>query len=175
MITTEFARTMARYNRWQNQSLTDAANTLSDAARWQDQGAFFGSIAATLNHILWDYRIWLARLQGNTEMAAQIAALHPYTDTPQAWSDYKRQRVTLDDEIVDWADTLTDKDIAQFTLWIRGIDKVATNFGFNFAHMINHQTHHRGQVHAMLTRLGATPQPTDLQMLKVIGADADTL
>ncbi len=44
-----------------------------------------------------------------------------------------------------------------------------TNFGFNVVHMVNHQTHHRGQVHAMLTAAGATPQPTDLQMLPVLG------
>jgi uncharacterized damage-inducible protein DinB len=33
------------------------------------------------------------------------------------------------------------------------------------AHMFNHQTHHRGQVHAMLTAAGARPADTDLFMM----------
>lgn len=171
MITPEFARTMARYNRWQNRSLIKASDGLSDAERWQDGGAFFKSIAETLNHILWDDRIWLARQTGDDVTASEIGARHPYTSQPRDWSDYKRQRTTLDDDIVAWADGLTAQDIAQSTPWIRGEEPVETNFGFNFAHMVNHQTHHRGQVHGMLTRLGAHPEPTDLQMLSIIGEE----
>lgn len=37
----EHLRLMARYNAWQNGSLVAAANTLSDAERWQDWGGFF--------------------------------------------------------------------------------------------------------------------------------------
>ena len=65
------------------------------------------------------------------------------------------------------ADGLTEGDLARSVAWIRGDTPVETNFGFNLAHMINHQTHHRGQVHAMLTAAGASPEPTDLQMLLV--------
>ncbi|WP_299775375.1 DinB family protein [uncultured Tateyamaria sp.] len=57
---------MARYNAWQNGSLVAAADTLSDGERWQDRGAFFGSIAATFNHLLWDDALWLARFTGET-------------------------------------------------------------------------------------------------------------
>ncbi|WP_299618101.1 DinB family protein [uncultured Tateyamaria sp.] len=173
MITPEYARILARYNHWQNRSLIEAAHGLSDAQRWQDEGAFFGSIAETLNHILWDDRIWLARLRGDTETAAQIGATHPYTATPRAWDDYVHARTALDDEIIEWADALTAEDLAQSTPWIKGDTPVQTNFGFNLVHMMNHQTHHRGQVHALLTRFGATPQPTDLQMLEGGGVQSD--
>ena len=165
MITTEFARTMTQYNRWQNQSLVMAANELSDQQRWQDNGSFFKSIAETLNHVLWDDRVWLARLQGDDESATQIGKRHPYTDSPRVWSDYVRERTTLDDQMIEWADDLTLEDFAKSILWMRGSVQVETNFGFNLVHMINHQTHHRGQVHAMLTRAGAMPDSTDLQML----------
>ena len=169
MITPDFAATMARYNRWQNRSLVAAADTLTDADRWQDRGAFFRSIAETLNHILWDDRIWLARLGGDEATAAEIGARHPYTDTPKEWSAYVRARVALDDEIVAWADSLAEADLARPIAWVRGGETVETQLGFNLVHMVNHQTHHRGQVHAMLTAAGAEPEATDLQMLKVIG------
>lgn len=168
MITPEFARTMARYNRWQNGSLVRAADTLSDAERWQDRGAFFGSIAQTLNHILWDDRIWLARLRGDRASEAAIGARHPYTDAPKDWAVFTSERAKLDEDIIRWATALTEADLAGATSWMRGGEEVETGFAFNLAHMINHQTHHRGQVHAMLTAAGAQPEPTDLQMLLVL-------
>ncbi|MGP1394823.1 MAG: DinB family protein [Inquilinaceae bacterium] len=165
MITPEFARTMTRYNRWQNRSLVAAADRLTDKDRWRDRGAFFRSIAETLNHILWDDRIWLARLRGDEATASEIGARHPYTDTPRDWPDYMRDRAALDDEIVDWADTVTEADLARAVPWMRGDQAMTTGCGFNLVHMVNHQTHHRGQVHAMLTAAGAVPEATDLQML----------
>lgn len=170
MITPDFARTMARYNRWQNRSLLTAADQLTDAERWQDRGAFFRSIAETLNHIFWDDHVWLARLrEDQAAAAAQISARHPYTDEPRDWSAFTKQRAELDEDIIAFADSLTAADLARSVRWVRGDETVDTNFGFNFVHMINHQTHHRGQVHAMLTAAGATPEPTDLQMLPLLG------
>lgn len=165
MISTDFARTMARYDRWQNRSLVAAADTLSHEARWQNRGAFFGSIAETLNHILWDHRVWLARQQGDFVSAREIGARHPYTDTPRVWSDYKRARHALDGEIKSWCETLTDADLSRQIEWMRGETMVKTDFWFNVVHMFNHATHHRGQVHAMLTSAGVDPGSTDLPML----------
>ncbi|WP_299401954.1 DinB family protein [uncultured Roseobacter sp.] len=172
MITLEFARTMARYNRWQNRSLVTAADSLSDEERWKNRGAFFGSIAQTLNHILWDDRIWLARLRRDRDNEARIGVHHPYTDDPNDWSVFVADRAALDDEIVVWANALTDAELTSDVSWMRGDEDVVTNFGFNLAHMINHQTHHRGQVHAMLTAAGVHPEATDLQMLKIIEGES---
>ena len=52
MISPEHVRTMARYNQWQNQSLFRAAETLTDAQRRLDRGAFFASIHGTLSHLM---------------------------------------------------------------------------------------------------------------------------
>ncbi|MEM7445041.1 MAG: DinB family protein [Pseudomonadota bacterium] len=167
MITLEFAKTMARYNRWQNESVVAAASRLTDQDRWRDRGAFFRSIAETLNHILWDDRIWLARFAGNEKMVLEIGSRHPYTDTPRKWISYGRERAALDDELVAWADGLSEADLARSIFWTRGEEAVETKLGFNLVHMVNHQTHHRGQVDAMLTAAGVKPGPTDLQMLNV--------
>lgn len=165
MIDTTYARTMARYDRWQNRSLIAAAEKLTDAERWQDRGAFFRSVAETLNHILWDHRIWLARQRGDDATVNEIGIRHPYTDAPHTWSDYKRQRAALDDEIKTWCDSLTEDDLSRRVKWQRGETTVETDFGFNLVHMFNHAIHHRGQVHAMLTAAGLDPGPTDLPVL----------
>ena len=157
MITPDFARTMARYNRWQNRSLLAAANQLTDEERWQDRGAFFRSIAETLNHIFWDDHVWLARLREDHAAAEQIGARHPYTDEPRDWAAFTKQRAALDADIIAFADALTIKDLARSIRWIRGGEAVDTNLGFNLVHMVNHQTHHRGQVHAMLTAAPQSP------------------
>lgn len=169
MITPEFPRTMMRYNRWQNRAQMAATGGLSDAARWLNRGAFFGSIAETLNHVLWDDRVWLARLQDDREAAAEIGARHPYTASPRDWHTYTTERAKLDEDLVAWADTLTEADLFRSITWDRGGTTVETTVAFNLVHMVNHQTHHRGQVHAMLTAAGADPGPTDLQMLFVLG------
>ncbi len=165
MIDTHYAQTMARYDRWQNQSLIKAADQMTDEQRWQKRGAFFGSIAETLNHILWDHRIWLARQRGDADAINEIGTRHPYTDTPRGWSEYKQDRAALDDELRMWCASLSDADMAKDVAWMRGETPVTTELGFNLVHMFNHATHHRGQVHAMLTGAGIDPGSTDLPML----------
>ncbi|MFQ6550356.1 DinB family protein [Aestuariibius sp. 2305UL40-4] len=165
MIDINYARTMARYDRWQNQSLVAAADTLTDEDRWKDRGAFFQSIAETLNHILWDHRIWLARQRSDNATVSEIGERHPYTDAPCDWADYKRQRTALDEEIKTWCEGLNDDDVSRQVQWMKGDTPVTTDFGFNLVHMFNHATHHRGQVHAMLTAAGIDPGSTDLPML----------
>ena len=61
MITPEYTRAMAAYNRWQNRSLYREADALTDAERKQPCGAFFGSIHGTLSHLLFGDQIWMHR------------------------------------------------------------------------------------------------------------------
>src|SRR5262245_6793058 len=63
-MTPEVSRAFARYNRWMNAKVFDAAARLSDEERKRDRGAFFGSIHNVMNHILVGDRIWLGRLTG---------------------------------------------------------------------------------------------------------------
>ena len=61
MITTDYVETMSRYATWQNESVFGAVDSLDEAARREDRGAFFGSIHATLNHLMWGDQIWMSR------------------------------------------------------------------------------------------------------------------
>ncbi|WP_299615786.1 DinB family protein [uncultured Tateyamaria sp.] len=157
-------RLMARYNAWQNGSLVAAADALSDADRWRDRGAFFGSIAGTFNHLLWDDALWLARFDGDTrpELSVPVSL-----DAPREWEAFKAMRRARDRDVLDWANGLSEADLDGVIAWYPGggdvrVEKPAT---VCFAHLFNHQTHHRGQIHGMLTAAGASPEPTDLPML----------
>jgi uncharacterized damage-inducible protein DinB len=164
MITPAYAQLMANYNRWQNQRIYATADTLEDAQRKQDQGAFFGSIHGTLNHLLWGDQTWLHRFAGTPPPAPK----RPRESTAMfEWVDLKRERQAFDQAIIGWTNGLDDAWLAGDITWFSGAAgrelsrprwKIVTHF-------FNHQTHHRGQVHAMLTRLGAKPEDTDLMLM----------
>jgi uncharacterized damage-inducible protein DinB len=164
MITPEWCRTMARYNDWQNRSLYDAADGLPDADRRADRGAFFGSIHGTLAHLLWGDTVWMARFAGWPAPGASIPeSAHWITD----WEDLSERRQAADAGIRAWTEALTEADLAGEMAWQSAVLKgeVRRPRALLIAHMFNHQTHHRGQVHAMLTAAGARPADTDLFMM----------
>jgi uncharacterized damage-inducible protein DinB len=155
---------MARYNSWQNGSIYAAAGSLDDAARWLDRGAFFGSIQATLNHLLWGDQIWLHRFAGTPKPAA------PFSEAPfrhRDWSALLAERAACDEAIRTWADALQDEWLKGDLTWVSGVARreLTRPRALLVVHMFNHQTHHRGQVHAMLTAAGATPDDTDLMLM----------
>ena len=164
MITPDHVRTMARYNSWQNENLYGCAGRLSDEERRRERGAFFGPIHKTLNHLLWGDLIWMHRFAGTPKPEGGIAeSIGLYDD----WALLKRERQACDETIIRWADAL-DPD------WLRGdltyysgaIKAEVTKPRWLLAtHMFNHQTHHRGQVHCLLTQCGARPGDTDLSFL----------
>ena len=94
MISADHAQLMAKYNRWQNQSIYSAASTLTDEQRKQDRGAFFKSIHGTLNHLLWGDQTWMNRLAGMPPPCAKsIADSASYYDD---WSELRNQREAFD-------------------------------------------------------------------------------
>jgi uncharacterized damage-inducible protein DinB len=164
MIDTAYVQRMARYNRWQNQNLYGVADRLSDAERRRERGAFFGSIHKTLSHLLWADRIWLGRFGAAAPVTVGIpdsVALYP------EWEGLKRERAAFDETIVGWADRLDPawlaSDLTFFSLG--GKREVTQPKWLLVTHLFNHQTHHRGQVHCMLTQAGGRPHDTDLPLM----------
>jgi uncharacterized damage-inducible protein DinB len=164
MITPEWCRTMARYNDWQNRSLYDAAEGLADAERRSDRGAFFGSIHGTLAHLLWGDTVWMARFAGWPAPGASIPESAQWIVD---WDDLRARRRAADAGIRSWTEALTDAGLSGDMAWKSAVLKgeVRRPRALLIAHMFNHQTHHRGQVHAMLTAAGARPADTDLFMM----------
>lgn len=162
MITVDYVRTMAEYNRWQNENLYGAAEGLGDEARKEVRGAFFGSIHGTLNHLLYGDQAWMSRFAGTPKPKA--AGIPQSISMYESWEDLKRERVGFDGVILDWAERLgaswLDGDLAWFSPTLGR--EVRRPKWLLVTHMFNHQTHHRGQVHCLLTQAGAKPGTTDL-------------
>ncbi|MGI9424487.1 MAG: DinB family protein [Hyphomicrobiaceae bacterium] len=165
MISADHVRLMAKYNRWQNDSIYEAAGTLTDDQRRTDKGAFFGSVHGTLNHILWGDRMWMHRFTGSPKPA--LASIRNSKDFYEAWDDLCTQRVAVDDEIAAWAASLSEAWLQDDLSWLSGSSQseVTKPRWVLVAHMFNHQTHHRGQVHCLLTGFGANPGDTDIPFM----------
>jgi uncharacterized damage-inducible protein DinB len=134
---------------------------LSDADRKLPRGAFFGSIHATLSHLLWGDRAWMSRFAGTPRPEGGIPeSVSLYPD----WDVLKRERTAFDAVIIDWADRLDATWLADDLTWYSFVVKaqIARPKWLLVTHMFNHQTHHRGQVHCLLTQAGAKPADTDL-------------
>jgi uncharacterized damage-inducible protein DinB len=137
----------ASYNRWANARLYEAALALGDADYRRDVGAFFKSLHGTLNHLLLTDRIWLKRLTGEGDHPNRLDAIL-YEDRSQL----ALARADEDDRIVRFIASLDDGAIA-------GTLRYANTSGKRFeqpraeilAHLFNHQTHHRGQAHTILS------------------------
>jgi uncharacterized damage-inducible protein DinB len=160
MIDPAYVKTLAAYNRWQNASLYEAGATLTDAQRREDRGAFFKSVHATLNHLLWADKMWMSRLSD----VARPETPFPGIDHVADWDELTQRRNALDDRIIAWAGGLAADDLSGELVWISGLmgGEARRPRWLAVVHMFNHQTHHRGQVHALLTGLGAKPRDTDI-------------
>jgi uncharacterized damage-inducible protein DinB len=157
-----YATQMARYNQWMNTKLFGAAALLTDEQRKRDQGAFFGSLHGTFNHLLATDRIWLSRFEDtrNGVTALNEILYHDF----ELLSAARRE---MDKRIIDWvltlkvayADSLTYRKMSGMQA------EVSLPFETCVVHWFNHQTHHRGQATTLLMQLGLDPGVTDLAVM----------
>ena len=145
----------AGYNGWANERLYAAAAHVPDAEYRRDHGAFFRSVLGTLNHMLVADRIWMHRFTGAGEPPRSLdAILH------EEFQPLRSARRTEDEGIAGYVDALSEAALAG-TIRYRTISDpmdIEQPLAPALAHFFNHQTHHRGQAHALLTRiLGQAP------------------
>ncbi|PKF61127.1 damage-inducible protein DinB [Psychromonas sp. psych-6C06] len=165
---------MADYNQWMNQKVYEAVGTLSPEKLHQDQGAFFGSLFATLNHICVGDTIWLKRF---ATVLDKYEAYTPINDLEMPESlntflannfiDLKDRRVLLDESILEITSLLTDEELLMPISYqnSKGVNANKTLFNL-LMHMFNHQTHHRGQVTTLLSQSGIDIGITDLVFIQ---------
>lgn len=141
----------AHYNRWANERVYEAAGLTNNADYRADRGAFFGSLHGTLNHLVVADRIWMRRFTG-------VGPLHTQLD-----EIIYEDRVSLgvarrdeDERIIFYIETLSETEIAGMFTYrsISNPTNVTQPLAPAIAHFFNHQTHHRGQVHGLLTAIG---------------------
>ena len=163
---------MADYNRQMNVHVYEKASSLSEQALIENRGAFFGSILATLNHILVGDIIWLKRFSAQWPLPS-LAYLENI-EMPQALdvilysklSLLTKVRVEVDETLIAFVSALTEPMIDEPLVYknTKG-DGFVKNSGFILQHVFNHQTHHRGQVTALLCQAGVELGATDLLMV----------
>ncbi|TQF82024.1 DUF664 domain-containing protein [Elioraea sp. Yellowstone] len=169
MITPAWCRLMAAYNSEMNRRIYAAAAEIPDEARKRHAGAFFGSLHATLNHLLWADRLWMSRLAGWERPRGGIAGSTALYDDFDA---LRSARVEADAGIESWAVTLTDEALAGDLTWFSGATQREwrAKRWIVLVHLFNHQTHHRGQAHCLITQHGVTPADTDLPFILDLAA-----
>jgi len=149
-------RMFGRYNAWANSRLYDATARLSAEQYRADRGAFFKSVHGTLNHLLVTDRIWMQRFTGEGDAPNRLDAI-----LFESFDDLRVAREAEDRRIVDFVDGLDDGRIAD-TIKYRRVstpEEFEQQLAPALAHWFNHQTHHRGHVHALLTGLvGEAPE-----------------
>jgi uncharacterized damage-inducible protein DinB len=164
MITPAYIRTMAAYNAEMNRRLYGAAARLSEAERQVPRGGFWGTIHGTLTHILWGDQQWMSRFDNWPKPATPIKQSAQMIDD---FAELTATREKADGDIILWAHEVDDAWLGEDMVWFSGAAnrEIRAPKGLLVTHFFNHQTHHRGQAHAMLTAAGQETGDTDLFLL----------
>jgi len=166
-------RLLARYNAWMNERLYATAMKLPDEELAEDRGAFFGSILATLNHIMVADTIWLKRFathpDGLPALEPMLSCRIPGLDEGWPYADIRslrQRRQELDAMIPAWTENLREENLdLPLTFTMRSGETYTYAFFPLVAHCFNHQVHHRGQVTTLLSQAGLDMGDTDLMTI----------
>lgn len=157
----EFFKTQARYNRWANRRIYRTCGFLKEDDYLMSRPMFFGSIHACLNHILLVDQLWKTRAQGREFQPSGLDQVL-YPDL----TSLKAARKVADEHLIEWIGTLVDEDLNTVIEYqsVTRPDLIGRRkLSEILAHLFNHQTHHRGQVHDQLSATYA--QPSELDMI----------
>lgn len=151
---------LARFNAWANERLYGSCAELDDGERKRDRKAFFGSIHHTLNHLLVVDRLWLGRIEG---VDSGIVSLDQvlYDD----FEALRQARRREDARIVAVVDGIPETRLPQKIAYRRmsaARDLQEKPLEILLITLFNHQTHHRGQIHTLLTQAGIDPPALDI-------------
>jgi uncharacterized damage-inducible protein DinB len=149
---------LATYNRWADQRLYEDAATLPDEVRKRPAGLFFGSVHGTLNHLLVTDYIWMRRFTGDGPVPERLnQILHDDFSTLRQAQQHEDERIFR---------FVTDLNSYEQTIEYQNSTgkTFKQSLGSALVHLFNHQTHHRGQIHAGLTIAGIR-EPSSLDLI----------
>jgi uncharacterized damage-inducible protein DinB len=154
---TRYFQLMAHNNAWANERLLAACARLGDEAFAAPRVSFFPSLMLTLNHLLvvdWFY----------------VDALEGGTLGPDAWSDpapcktareLRAAQQTVDQRLMSFCESLTEDALGRSVKMHRGTRVQIDRIDRILLHLFQHQVHHRGQAHAMLSGTDIEPPQLD--------------
>jgi uncharacterized damage-inducible protein DinB len=159
-MTPEYFQYFAKYNSWANKKLFDACGQLSSEEYFKQRPSSFGSIHRTLNHIMVADRIWLDRFAERETLIKRLD--HELFNTLE---DLRTGRRDLDRAIEEMTVELNDLQLTKelsFRLLSKANETSSSPMRYALGHFFNHQTHHRGQVHDLLSQTAVPPPSLDL-------------
>lgn len=155
---------LARYNRIANERLYEKCSALRDSEYHMKRAGSFGSIHALLNHILLGDRIWMSRFEGGGQTTPPLNTI-----LCGGYSQLREARVAEDARIESFFGDLRADFAGQSFAYINNHGKSYVETApVAFSHFFNHQTHHRGQVHVMLSQTPVAPPSLDLHRQSVV-------
>jgi uncharacterized damage-inducible protein DinB len=159
----EHFQMMARYNRLANERLYEYCGRLSDDERKLLRKAFFGSIHGTLNHLIVGDRIWMTRFEGG-----EIPSTGLDTILYEDFQELRTARGVEDARIERFVEGLSVGYLEGTIAYVNNQNKLYTDpVRVLLPHFFNHQTHHRGQVHGMLSQAGIATPVLDLHRVLI--------
>ena len=149
----------AAYNRWANETVYAAAAALTPEEFGSNRGAFFGSMMGTLNHLLCADRIWMRRFTGAGEAPPALNVI-----LFEEFAALEKARKVEDERIAAWVASVPEEALGRNFSYtpITNPQAVTQRLGSAMSHFFNHQTHHRGQAHMILTSLGKPSLTLDM-------------
>ena len=152
-----FLRAQVRANRLANRRLHDAMSSLSPEQYQAPRTGFFPSLAATLNHIFWVDEFYLGCLVGEPGVRERCLAMV----LPDTLPTLAAAQAAADQRFIDILAACTAADLDRIVGMPRADHVQREAFGRVVAHLLNHQVHHRGQAHAMLSATSVAPPQLD--------------
>ena len=157
----EHFRILARYNKIANERLYASCAQLSIAELTSPSQSSFGSIHGLLNHVLLGDRIWLARFEGGGAVTPPLNTI-----LYEKFDALRTARVETDNQIMTFFEEADADLMGRSFPYINNQGKpYVEQAGVAMAHFFNHQTHHRGQIHALVSQSGQTPPSLDLHRI----------
>ncbi|KAB8334655.1 damage-inducible protein DinB [Scytonema tolypothrichoides VB-61278] len=152
---------LANYNTITNRKLYEVCSQLSDVERKRTRQAFFKSIHGTLNHIMVGDRIWMGRFESKQMPSTNLDAIL-YED----FDELRSVRVLEDERIEAFMSKLNQNFLTKTISYVNNQGKLHTDpANLLLAHFFNHQTHHRGQIHDMLSQTEIAPPVLDMHRI----------
>lgn len=155
--------TMAYQNAWANHRLGKACCQLSQAELCAPRVGFFPSLKATLNHILTCDWFYLDALERELRGEAPRLDCYVFFENEQPFASaaqLQREQARADRRLIAYCEQLRDDQLQRRVTIARETPQHDTRLRM-LSHLFEHQIHHRGQVHAMLSGTGMTPPQLD--------------
>ena len=149
---------LANFNTWANTKIFSACKKLDSAEYKKDRRAFFSSIHGTLNHLLVVDRAYIARIEGIDHGLKSLDQI-----LFESLLQLEVARIKEDKRLIDLVNSLSEESIHK-EITYKGFETGETTYTIDILliTLFNHQTHHRGQIHNMLSQSGVKPPQIDI-------------